>query len=324
MLVDVENRPADRAARTPPRGQDRTAMMRSAVADDIRAELAVVAEEVSSAIGQWLASEPGAPPRLIEAMRYSLEAGGKRLRPALVLWSCEAVGGPRPGAMPAAIAVECVHTFSLIHDDLPALDDDDLRRGRPASHRQFGEALAILAGDALLAAAFEIIASSPLPPRTSIAISRELARASGWTGLIGGELVDLDGETCPPDVRLVERIHSAKTAALIRASCRMGGLIGEADERQLAALSDYGQALGMAFQAADDLLDVIGSAAAMGKNIGKDASAGKQTFVRAVGTAESRAMVRQQAERAAAAIQPLGTAGERLERLAWYVVERDS
>lgn len=226
--------------------------------------------------------------------------------------------------MPAALAVECVHTFSLIHDDLPTIDNDDLRRGRLTNHKQFGEALAILAGDALLALAFEIIADDVNEGSVAIAIVKELALATGWNGMIGGEVADLDGQTRAPDARLVAEIHAAKTARLIEASCRIGGLSVRADERRISALGAYGHHLGMAFQATDDLLDVTGRIEHTGKATGKDGAAGKQTYPRAVGMEESRRLAREAAEQAVAALAPFGEDSGALAQLARFVVERNT
>lgn len=297
--------------------------MSIAAGEDIRSLLTATAEKVDAAMHQWLAGPEETPLKLLEAMRYSLEAGGKRLRPALVLWSCELCEGDAAAAMPAALAIECVHTFSLIHDDLPALDDDDFRRGRPSSHRQFGEATAILAGDALLALSFEIIASDIPVPATAVDMIRELASATGWRGMIGGEAADIDGESRPPEAELVARIHAAKTARLIEAACRLGGLAAGAGERELEALGAYGHDLGLAFQAADDLLDATGTAEALGKPVRRDVESGKQTYPRAVGLEAGRRIADSAAERAVLALSPFGARASRLAALARFVVERN-
>jgi geranylgeranyl diphosphate synthase type II len=294
--------------------------MATATGESIEAALRQTAATVDAALRERLARYDGASPRLAEAMRYSLEAGGKRLRPALVLWCGEACGGDQRTAMSAAVAVECVHTFSLIHDDLPALDDDDLRRGRPTCHKQYGEAIAILAGDALLALAFEVLGGEVADPAVARAMTRELAAAAGWQGMIGGEAADIEGQSMTPDASLVARIHAAKTARLIEASCRLGALAAKASESQLAALARYGHELGLAFQATDDLLDVTASSDQIGKRTGKDAAAGKQTYPRAVGMEETRRIAREATDRAVAALRPLG--GARLAALARFVLER--
>jgi geranylgeranyl pyrophosphate synthase len=262
--------------------------------------------------------------RLAEAVRYSLEAGGKRLRPVLVLWCCEACGGREADAMPAALAIECIHTFSLIHDDLPALDDDDLRRGRPANHKVFGEATAILAGDALHALAFEILAGEISDPAMAVAMVTELATAAGWEGMIGGEAADLEGELVPPSADLVARIHAAKTARLIQAACRLGALAARANDASFAALSKYGHELGLAFQAVDDILDATASPVQLGKRTSKDESAGKQTYLRAVGMEEGRRIAAVSIEQAISALGRFAANGGKLASLARYVLERQS
>jgi geranylgeranyl diphosphate synthase type II len=305
--------------------------------EDIKTLLRRSAEEVNEALGERIErygtrrpaggagrESIGGAGRLAEAMRYSLEAGGKRVRPVLVLWCCELCGGGRQEAMPAAVAVECVHTFSLIHDDLPALDDDDQRRGRASSHRRFGEALAILAGDGLLALAFEILAREIDDPAMAVAMVGELAEASGAAGMIGGEAADIEGESTPPDATLASSIHAAKTARLIEASCRLGAMAAGADDKRVSILAGYGQALGMAYQAVDDLLDATVSSAAVGKGTGKDEAAGKQTYPRAVGIEETRKLVAARVERAIARLAPIGPPAWKLVSLSRFVADRQS
>ena len=294
-----------------------------AVADEFQTRLRDTSALIDAAIRACLSESKCAPPRLVEAMRYSLDSGGKRLRPALVLWSCELCGGDASTAMPAALAVECIHTFSLIHDDLPALDNDDFRRGRPANHKQFGEAAAILAGDAILTLAFEILTRRVTDARTTVALIHELAEATGSRGLIGGEIDDLESESHPSTIETVARIHTAKTARLFQAACRLGALSAGADGSQLSALSTYGHELGMAFQAADDLLDVTGSFESMGKPVRKDEGACKQTYARAVGMEEARRIAIAHSRRAVAALAPFGEHAARMIALAGYVVERE-
>lgn len=289
---------------------------------DIRVQLQETAEIVNRALANLTARWEGYPPRLAEAMRYSLHGVGKRLRPALVLWSCEACGGVTDRAMPAALAIECVHTFSLIHDDLPALDNDDYRRGQPTNHYVFGEAMAILAGDSLLALSFETLAREVADPGLATRMVRELSEAAGGGGMIGGEALDLAGESQPSSAALVEQVHSAKTARLIQAACRLGAISAGADEAHFDALSAYGHALGLAFQATDDLLDVTGSLRATGKRTGKDVEAGKQTYPRAVGVEETRRLAEGFTERAIAALTPLGAMAAKLSSLARYALDR--
>jgi len=297
--------------------------MTVAARQDIQTLLRCTADEVNAALRDALSRCEAISPRLLEAARYCIEAGGKRLRPALVLWSCEVCGGARPAALPAAVAIEFVHTFSLIHDDLPALDNDDLRRGKPTCHKVFDEAAAILAGDALLTMAFEVLARDVADPECAVSMIRELASAAGPAGMIGGEAMDIEGESAAPDRELVHRIHSAKTARLLQAACRLGGLAACAGPETISALGTYGHALGLAFQIADDLLDATADVGQLGKQTGKDATAGKQTYLRVVGMEETRRIGRQYADRAIAALEPFGPNGARLAALARYVIERD-
>ena len=266
----------------------------------------------------------GGPARLQEAMAYSLLAPGKRLRPILVLMATEAAGGDRNRAMPAAMAVEMVHTYSLIHDDLPAMDDDDLRRGRPTCHKQFGEALAILAGDALLTGAFQVLAE--LPASSAAACVRELAIGAGAAGMVGGQVDDLHFEQSGGGTLSdVEQIHAMKTGTLITACLRMGAFVaqvGEPRAETLAALDQYGRSFGLAFQITDDLLDVEGEAGEVGKQVGKDAARGKLTYPQLLGVAESRQRAAEAVRKAADSARKLGPAGEPLAALAGYLLGR--
>jgi geranylgeranyl diphosphate synthase type II len=269
-------------------------------------------------------ADDGCPPRLAEAMRYSLTAGGKRLRPLLCLMAAEACGADPAEALPAACALEMVHTYSLIHDDLPAMDDDDLRRGRPTCHKAFDEATAILAGDALLTLAFEVVARHVRPAEAAVACVRALAEASGPEGMVGGQMADLEAEArTDATVGGLEAIHRRKTGALLRASLRMGAAVATAPEATARALDAYGRAVGLAFQVVDDLLDVQGDEAKMGKRVGKDQGLGKWTYPGLLGVEGSRSKAKQLAEDASAALAPLGEAGARLRALAWQLVERD-
>jgi geranylgeranyl diphosphate synthase type II len=272
----------------------------------------------------------GCPEALAAAMAYSLLAPGKRLRPALVLLAAEACGAGDAAALPAACAVEMVHTYSLVHDDLPAMDDDDLRRGLPTCHKRFGEALAILAGDALLTLAFEVLAAG-CPPATAAACCRELAWAAGAAGMVGGQADDLAMETRSGAGSLeeLEFLHARKTGALFRASLRLGVLAaqgerpGGADPRTLELFDRYGRAFGLAFQITDDLLDVESCSENAGKRVGKDAGRRKLTYPGLLGVAESRQRARRLCQEAQEALAPLGRAGDRLAALAWSIVERD-
>jgi geranylgeranyl diphosphate synthase type II len=273
----------------------------------------------------------GFPPALVEAMRYSLLAPGKRLRPILVLLAAEACGGGADRALPAACAVEMIHTYSLIHDDLPAMDNDDLRRGLPTCHKQFGEALAILAGDGLLTLAFQVLAES-YPPATAVACCRELARGAGAAGMVGGQVEDLAWErraTTDPTLDVLENIHARKTGALFRACLRLGvfAVLGEKpggpDPEVLERLDAYGRCFGQAFQITDDLLDVEGSADRTGKHVHKDAARGKLTYPGFLGVAESRRRAERLCEEARAHLRPFGPAGDRLAALTVFILERD-
>jgi geranylgeranyl diphosphate synthase type II len=267
-----------------------------------------------------------APPRLAEAMRYSLLDGGKRLRPVLCLAFADQVslasGGGGTPADDAAVALECIHTYSLIHDDLPAMDDDDLRRGRPTSHKVFGEAMAILAGDALLTDAFTLLASgAPREDALRGRLASELARAAGGGGMVGGQVLDI-AEDRPADLEYLMRLHRMKTGALIKAACRLGTLAGGGPEVLVEAADVYGDAVGLAFQIADDVLDVTQSAEVMGKPTGADAAAGRHTYPAVVGLDKARAMAAEQVARACQAIKVIEPDPGPLAALARYAVER--
>ena len=279
-------------------------------------------QEIAAALAGYTEYPDDTPPHLAAAIRHSLLAPGKRLRPLLVLMACQACGYDYRAALPAACAVEMIHTYSLIHDDLPAMDDDDLRRGLPSCHAAFGEATAILAGDALLAQAFEVLATGTEPPEVAARCCGELARAAGPANLVGGQEDDLAAQFSQPSYEQLERIHRRKTGAMIRVSLRLGGIVGGADLVQLMALDNYGQRLGLAFQIIDDLLDLEGDEADLGKRTGKDSDHGKLTFPAVLGVEESR---RRAADLIAAAIDAVGTFGPSaagLQALARYVLER--
>jgi len=265
------------------------------------------------------------PPLLIEAIDYSLMAGGKRLRPTLVLESAIACGAaaspPLNSALAAAGAIELIHTFSLVHDDLPAMDNDDLRRGRPTNHKVYGDAMAILAGDAMVSLAFELIATDA-EPSASPRLIAELAHATGPQGMIGGQVLDMDGEQKSLTFEQLQQLHRMKTGALLRSACRMGALSTNATESQLMALTDFGRYLGLAFQIVDDVLDVTASPEQMGKATGKDAAKGKNTYPALLGLEESKKHAHLQLEAALFALKPLGQAADGLRHLAQFVVER--
>ena len=233
---------------------------------------------IDAALDKYTAPADGWPETLREAMRYSLLADGKRLRSVLVLLAAKAAGGSPEAALPAACAVEMVHTYSLIHDDLPAMDDDDLRRGKPTNHKVYGEAMAILAGDALLTRAFEVMASDVKPAEVAARCTARLAGAAGPSGMVGGQVDDLQGEKCEGHLDQLHSIHRRKTGALLSVSLELGALIAGADQTTQDALASYGEKLGLAFQITDDLLDVQGEEGAVGKRVGKDSERGKMTF----------------------------------------------
>lgn len=264
------------------------------------------------------------PGRLSESVQYSLLAPGKRIRPCLVLMACAACGGETDAALPAASALEMIHCYSLIHDDLPAMDDDDLRRGRPTNHIQFDEATAILAGDGLLTRAFEVLASGVRPAEVAVACVIDLAQAAGVEGMVGGQQADLEAETATElTLSDLEAIHRRKTGRLLTASLTIGGRIGGADDKTLQSLRIYGESVGLAFQIADDLLDVMGEADKMGKNARKDSSHGKLTYPSLLGVEESRQRAELLVSRACDAISGLGERGRYLGALARYIIERD-
>ena len=264
------------------------------LAGHLEIELAAIRSLVEGQLDSYLVRRADCPPRLNEAMRYSLLAGGKRLRPALVLLACEACGGTREAALPAACAVEMIHTYSLIHDDLPAMDDDDLRRGRPTNHKVYGEGLAILAGDALLTIAFEILADAKTHPDADvrIALIARLAEASGHDGMIGGQVIDMLAEESfgLEDVINLQRL---KTGQLFEFSCEAGPILGKASPEDRARLRAYAREMGVVFQITDDLLDVTSTAEKTGKAVGKDADMGKATLVTLLGVEGARAELKQ-------------------------------
>ena len=283
---------------------------------------ASLCHRVNDALQRYTELPPGCPTGLREAIAYSLLAPGKRLRPLLVLLAAKACGGSTEAAMPAACAVEMVHAYSLIHDDLPAMDDDDLRRGRPTSHKKFGEATAILAGDALLTMAFEVAATDVKPSEVAARCCALLAEAAGPCNMVGGQADDVAGSDAA-DVAALESIHNRKTGAMIRVSLQLGGLVAGADADQLTALHGYGRRLGLAFQITDDLLDVRGDEVTIGKRVGKDAQAAKLTFPGLLGIDESSRRAERLIAEAREAIAPLAAGTDGLEALAQYVLERN-
>jgi geranylgeranyl pyrophosphate synthase len=289
---------------------------------DFAAELKRHVARVEQGLDRFVPPAATRPARLHTAMRYSLEAGGKRLRPVLVLAAAELFGVKDDAALPAAVAIECVHTYSLIHDDLPCMDNDDLRRGRPTAHRQFDEATALLAGDALLTHAFALLAEN-YPGQLAAALVRELADAAGSRRLIGGQMEDLLAEKKPdatPDE--LEFIHLNKTAAMLEAALVMGGLIGGANEDAITTLRRAGRHLGLAFQIVDDILDATADTATLGKTAGKDAKAGKATYVKLHGLEHSRRLAHDHTAAALAALRALPGPGAFLIDLGNHMADR--
>jgi geranylgeranyl diphosphate synthase, type II len=287
---------------------------------DLKTYLHTAAADVNAALDRLLPPAAEPPANLHAAMRYSLFAGGKRLRPVLCIAACEACGGSAAQAMDAACALEVLHTYTLIHDDLPAMDDDTLRRGKPTCHVQFDEATAILAGDALLTLSFEILAGIP---ETGSRLVPELARAAGSRGVIGGQAADLVAEGRPPDAVTVEYIHRHKTAALIRAACVIGGRCARAPDETLDHLARCGEACGLAFQIADDLLDESATVEELGKDIGSDRENGKMTWLAVHGTEEARAEAARLTQVACAEADALPD-GTRLRSLIDWMLGRTS
>ena len=279
-------------------------------------------ESIEAALRKAVDYDADCPARLAEAIRYSLLAPGKRLRPRLVLMAAEACGGSAHEALPAAVAVEMVHAYSLVHDDLPAMDDDELRRGRPTCHKQFDEATAILVGDALLARAFEVLATEIQPPERAVRCCAELARAAGATALVGGQADDLDAEFRPIGLERLQSIHRRKTGALFRASLQLGAITADATLEQQQALTAFGEKLGHAFQIVDDLLDVGGVEVSVGKRVGKDRGRGKVTYPALLGVEESRRRAEQLIAEACQNLEILGQAAAPLRELAEFVGRR--
>ncbi len=314
--------------------------------ESLHASWHALREQIEAALERAMHLNGECPSRLREAMAYSLLAGGKRLRPVLVLMACEACGGNLEDAMPAACAIEMVHTYSLIHDDLPAMDDDDYRRGRLTNHKVFGEALGILAGDGLLTLAFEIMARDVRPAVVAAACCADLAFAAGASGMVGGQVADLEAEsrnagsskvlagetavehesdqqTRAAQATELEAIHRRKTGRLIRSALTLGGRIAQADVATLGVLDHYGTCIGLAFQIADDVLDVTGTQDKLGKGVGKDAGLGKLTYPSLIGLERSRQKAQELIDEACLAIAPWGERGQQLQAMARFVLERD-
>jgi len=278
---------------------------------------------VDAALDRLMPGENAQPPSIHRAMRYSVQAGGKRVRPILCLESARIFAADVTPVLPVACALELIHTYSLIHDDLPALDNDDLRRGKPTCHKKFGEAAAILAGDALLTLAFETLANAAIDPARRVAILSHVAASAGTVnGMVGGQVADLEAEGRVIQPADLEYIHRSKTAALIRASVVSGAIGGGADDEDVARLKRFGETIGWAFQVVDDILDVEESSAALGKTAGKDAAQQKATYPSLYGLEESRQIAKELEARAMAEIEPYGTLAARLRELAELIVHR--
>lgn len=282
---------------------------------DLDAYLDRIGARVNAALEKLLPAESTAPPTIHKAMRYSIFAGGKRIRPVLTIAGCEAVGGSTAAAMPLACAVECIHTYSLIHDDLPCMDDDDLRRGRPTNHKVFGEGIAVLAGDALLTHAFALAATRP-------EYVKELAFAAGSRRLIAGQVQDLENESRQASLDEVKTTHLNKTAALITASVRLGAMAGHASPTQLKRLTRYGQDLGLAFQVIDDILDATSTKEIMGKSVRADEKNQKSTFPKLLGVQKSRTFASELIADAHAQLRGFGTKAEPLHAIADFFLTR--
>jgi geranylgeranyl diphosphate synthase type II len=295
---------------------------------DLKAYLEERRKLINEALSAYLPGVRGPAFRVVQAMHYSLFAGGKRLRPILCLAAAEAVGGDPGGALPVACALEMIHTYSLIHDDLPAMDNDDLRRGQPTCHKQFDEATAILAGDGLLTEAFHTLAAAAPRFRGREAVLLEvqelLSAAAGYRGMVGGQMLDLLAEGRRITLKELETVHRLKTGALLTAASRAGALVGGGSRQEVAALTNYGERFGLAFQITDDLLDVEGEAAEMGKAPGMDAKRGKATYPALLGLEASRQWAAGLVEEAVALLAPFKARAAPLREMARYLLGRRS
>ena len=292
---------------------------------DLRAYLQERRETVEKALALSLPELEGPAADVVKAMKYSLFAGGKRLRPILCIAGAEALGVDGSQVMPVACALEMIHTYSLIHDDLPAMDNDDMRRGKPTNHKVFGEAVAILAGDGLLTEAFRVMAKTPLgkiKPEALLKVICLVAQASGYQGMVGGQVTDIQSEGKTVEPATVEFIHSHKTGALIAASVTSGAILGGATEPQVNAISEYGREIGLAFQIADDILDVEGDSEKMGKGVGGDARKKKVTYPSVHGLVRSREIQKQSIDQAIHSLKTFDSKADPLRALATYIIER--
>ena len=291
---------------------------------EVQSYLTARQRRIDRALDHFLPKASATPPTIHKAMRYSLFAGGKRLRPILCLAAAEACGGEIDNALPLACAVECIHTYSLIHDDLPSMDNDDLRRGRPTCHKVFGEGIAVLAGDALLTIAFEIVSRAKASRRYDMSILlREIAVAAGSRKLIAGQVADLEAEGRKTDRAQLRYIHENKTAAILTTSVRLGAMSANASVKQLAAMTRFGRALGLAFQVIDDILDVTQTSEKLGKSAGKDIAAKKATYPAVIGLDQSRLEARRLTRQAHKSLSTFGAKAEALHALSNYLLERE-
>ncbi len=325
--IGPRNGPVDRRAAFVHAGRMATDILRP----DFATALASRARLVEAALETLLDAharngEIARPDRLMAAMRHGVLNGGKRLRPFLLMESAALFAADKEPALRVAAALECIHCYSLVHDDLPAMDNDDVRRGQPTVHKAFDEATAILAGDGLLTYAFEIVASeeTALPAQTRVTLVAALARAAGLGGMAGGQMLDLSAETRKPDESGIITLQAMKTGALIRFACEAGAIIGNAVPEDRERLAEYGSAIGLAFQLADDLLDVTSDAAAMGKATGKDAAAGKATLVSLHGVDWTRKQLRGLVEQAEMLLEPFGAEAALLKQAARFIADRES
>ncbi len=292
--------------------------------DLLSVAMAAAAEQLESVIDSLIAVPPGPEARVFEAMRYGTLNGGKRLRPFLVLSGARLFDVPDALALRVGAALEMIHSYSLIHDDLPAMDDDDLRRGNPSCHIEFDDATAILAGDGLLTLAFEVLADPATHPDAEIrcTLATSFARAAGAAGMVGGQMIDLEAEKLEATPELITRLENMKTGALISLSCESGAILGDAGADARAILRDFGYDLGLAFQVTDDLLDVEGDEANLGKKVGKDAAAGKATFVSLLGVEGARREARMLVDRAIARLEGFGKDADAFRQMGYFVLER--
>ncbi len=291
---------------------------------NIKAYLRSRQKKIDRALERYLPGENARPPTIHKAMRYSLFAGGKRLRPILCLAAAETCGGKIGNALPLACALECIHTYSLVHDDLPSMDNDDFRRGRPTCHKVFGDGIAVLAGDGLLTIAFEIVSRAKTPRHYDMSILlREIAMAAGSQKLIAGQVADLEAEGRNIDMMGLRYIHEKKTAAILTTSARLGAMSANADAKKLAAITKFGRALGLAFQIIDDILDVTQTSEKLGKSAGKDAAAKKATYPAVIGLKKSRLEAKRLTRRAHNALSIFDGKAEALHALANYLLERE-